>query len=159
LEEVAHVHAWVTGLFDGKIRLPAGGALPARRELERILAHEYAHAVVHDLTRGRAPRWLHEGLAQALEGAAVDPMLRVPGRPTLTGLEEMLGDPDPVRARAGYDIAHWVVQDLLDRGGMPAMRTFMARLGRGDAITVAVPAVYGLRLAELEHQWRRVLGG
>ena len=158
-QEVARVHAWVTGLFDGKIRLPAGGALPARRELERILAHEYAHAVVHDLTRGRAPRWLHEGLAQALEGASVDPMLRVPGRPTLTGLEEMLGDPDPVRARAGYDIAHWVVQDLLDRGGMPAMRTFMARLGRGDAITVAVPAVYGLRLAELEHQWRRVLGG
>ena len=42
---------------------------------------------------------------------------------------------------------------------MPAMRTFMARLGRGDAITVAVPAVYGLRLAELEDQWRRVLGG
>ena len=158
-QEVARVHAWVTGLFDGKIRLPAGGALPARHELERILAHEYAHAVVHDLTRGRAPRWLHEGLAQALEGAVVDPMLRVPGRPTLTGLEEMLGDPDPVRARAGYDIALWVVQDLLDRGGMSAMRAFMARLGRGDSITIAVPAVYGLRLVELEHQWRRVLGG
>jgi len=158
-QEVARVHAWVTGLFDGKIRLPAGGSLPARRELERILAHEYAHAVVHDLTRGRAPRWLHEGLAQALEGAVVDPMLRVPGRPTLTGLEEMLGDPDPVRARAGYDIALWVVQDLLDRGGMPAMCAFMTRLGRGDAIATAVPAVHGLPLAELEHQWRRVLGG
>ena len=127
------VHTWVTGLFDGKIRLPAGGALPTRRELERILAHEYAHAVVHDLTRGRAPRWLHEGLAQALDGATVDPMLRVPGRPTLTGLEEMLADPDPVRAQAGYDIAHWVVQDLLDRGGMPAMRTLMARNSPGDA--------------------------
>ena len=157
--EVARVHAWVSGLFDGKIRLPAGGQLPTRREMARILAHEYAHAVVHDLTRGRAPRWLHEGLAQALEGATVDPLLRVPGRPTLTGLEEMLGNPDPGRARTGYDIAHWVVQDLLDRGGMPAMRTFMARLRRGDAIAVAVPAVYGLRLAELEHQWRRVLGG
>ena len=71
----------------------------------------------------------------------------------------MLGDPDPVRARAGYDIALWVVHDLLDRGGMPAMRSFMARLGRGDAIARAVPAVYGVPLAELEHQWRRVLGG
>ena len=39
------------------------------------------------------------------------------------------------------------------------MRSFMARLGRGDAIATAVPAVYGLPLAELEHQWRRVLGG
>jgi hypothetical protein len=71
----------------------------------------------------------------------------------------MLGDPDPVRARAGYDIALWVVQDVLDRGGMPAMRGFMSRLGRGDSIATAVPAVYGLPLAELEHQWRRVLGG
>jgi tetratricopeptide (TPR) repeat protein len=158
-QAVARVHPWVTGLFDGKIRLPAGGALPPRRELERILVHEYAHATIHDLARGRAPRWLHEGLAQALEGAAPDPMLRVPGRPTLAGLEELLGDADPGRARAGYDIALWVVQDLLDRGGMPAMRRLMLRLGGGESIATAVPQVYGLSLAELEHQWRRVLGG
>jgi tetratricopeptide (TPR) repeat protein len=158
-QEVARVHGWVTGLFDGKIRLPAGGALPPRRELERILVHEYAHAVIHDLARGRAPRWLHEGLAQALEGATPDPMLRVPGRPTLGGVEELLAEADPGRARAGYDVALWVVHDLLDRGGMPAMRRLMTRLGQGEAITVAVPAVYGLSLAELEHQWRRVLGG
>jgi tetratricopeptide (TPR) repeat protein len=158
-QDVARVHGWVTGLFDGKIRLPASATLPARRELERILVHEYAHAAIHDLARGRAPRWLHEGLAQALEGITPDPMLRVPGRPTLTGLEELLADADPGRARAGYDIALWVVHDLLDRGGMPAMRALMSRLGRGETITSAVPAVYGLPLAELEHQWRRVLGG
>lgn len=158
-QEVARVHGWVTGLFDGKIRLPAGGALPPRRELERILVHEYAHAVIHDLARGRAPRWLHEGLAQALEGATPDPMLRVPGRPTLSGVEELLADADPGRARTGYDVALWVVQDLLDRGGMPAVRQLMARLARGEPIGSAVPAVYGLPLAELEHQWRRVLGG
>jgi len=158
-QEVARVHAWVTGLFDGKIRLPAAGPLPRRRELERILVHEYAHAVIHDLTRGRAPRWLHEGLAQALEGAPVDPLLRVPGRPTLTGLEALLADGDPARARTAYEVALWVVHDLLDRGGMPAMRELMARLGRGETIEAAVPAVYGLRLAELEEQWRRVLGG
>jgi hypothetical protein len=52
-----------------------------------------------------------------------------------------------------------VVQDLLDRGGTPAMRRLMARLGGGEAIATAVPAVYGLSLTELEHQWRRVLGG
>jgi len=158
-QDVARVHGWVTGLFDGKIRLPAAGALPPRRELERILAHEYAHATIHDLSRGRAPRWLHEGLAQALEGATPDPLLKVPGRPTLAGLEVLLGDPDAARARTGYDVALWVVQDLLDRGGAPAMRALMDRLSRGETIEVAVPAVYGLPLAELEHQWRRVLGG
>jgi tetratricopeptide (TPR) repeat protein len=158
-QEVARVHGWVTGLFDGKIRLPAGGTLPPRRELERILVHEYAHAAIHDLSRGRAPRWLHEGLAQALEGATPNPLLRVPGRPSLAGLEELLGDADPGRARTGYDVALGVVHDLLDRGGMPAVRQLMTRLGRGETIASAVPAVYGLPLAELEHQWRRVLGG
>jgi tetratricopeptide (TPR) repeat protein len=158
-QDVARVHGWVTGLFDGKIRLPAAGALLPRYQLERILVHEYAHAAIHDLSRGRAPRWLHEGLAQALEGATPDPMLRVPGRPTLAGLEALLGDPDPARARTGYDVALWVVHDLLDRGGAPAMRALMTRLGRGEPIERAVPAVYGLTLAELEHQWRRVLGG
>lgn len=158
-QEVVRVHGWVTGLFDGKIRLPAGAALPPQRELERILVHEYAHAAIHDLARGRAPRWLHEGLAQALEGATPDPMLRVSGRPTLLGLEELLGDADPGRARTGYEVALWVVHDLLDRGGMPAMRQLMTRLGRGEPIAAAVPAAYGLSLSELEHQWRRVLGG
>jgi hypothetical protein len=86
-------------------------------------------------------------------------MLRVPGRPTLAGVEALLGDADPGRARAGYDVALWVVQDLLDRGGMPAARRLMLRLARGEAIATAVPAVYGLSLAELEHQWRRMPGG
>lgn len=27
-----------------------------------MLWHEYAHALVHDLSHGQAPRWLHEGL-------------------------------------------------------------------------------------------------
>lgn len=158
-QAVTRVHGWVTGLFDGKIRLPAGATLPPRPELERTLVHEYAHAAIHDLSRGQAPRWLHEGLAQALEGTAPDPMLRVPARPTLTGLEALLGDPDSGRARTGYDVALWVVQDLLDRGGVPATRSLMRRLGRGEPVTTAIPAVYGLSLSELEHRWRQVLGG
>ena len=32
-------------------------------------------------------------------------------------------------------------------------------LGTGETIAEAMPRVYGLRLSELESQWRRVLGG
>lgn len=156
---VARVHGWVTGLFDGKIRLPLGGALPPASVLDRLVVHEYAHAAIHDLSRGRAPRWLHEGLAQVLEGAIADPLLRVPGRLTLTGLEALVTDPDPLRARAGYDIALWVVQDLVNRGGIPALRQLLERLGGGDGLAAAVARVYGVRLAELESQWRSFLGG
>jgi tetratricopeptide (TPR) repeat protein len=156
---VTRVHAWATGLFDGKIRLPVGRVQPQADELERLAVHEYAHAAIHDLTRGRAPRWLHEGLAQALEGAASDPILRAPAGLTLAGVEALAGDSDPLRARAGYDIALWIVRDLLDRGGIEPLRELLARLGAGETMAEAMPRVYGLRLTELESQWRRVLGG
>jgi tetratricopeptide (TPR) repeat protein len=157
--DVTRVHAWATGLFDGKIRLPVGRVRPPAQELERLARHEYAHAAIHDLTRGRAPRWLHEGLAQAFEGAGADPILRAPAGLTLAGVEALAADSDPVRARAGYDIALWIVRDLLDRGGMEPLRELLARLGAGETMAEAMPRVYGLRLTELESQWRRVLGG
>ena len=157
-EDVTKVHGWATGLFDGKIRLPLPPTLPAAPQLERLIIHEYAHAAIHQLSRGRAPRWLHEGLAQALEGVQADPMLRVPGSLSLAGVEALVTDADPLRARAGYDIALWAVRDLLDRGGMEAMRELLARLGTGDTLAEAAPRVYGLGMAEIESQWRRVLG-
>ena len=103
--DVTRVHGWVTGLYDGKIRLPLGSGLPSGAALEQLVVHEYAHAAIHELSRGRTPRWLQEGLAQYLEGVRVDPLLRGPGGLTLGGLEALIGDPDPARARVGYDIA------------------------------------------------------
>ena len=55
-----------SGSWSARVRPPA-------RELERLVVHEYAHAAIHELSRGRAPRWLHEGLAQVLEGATPGP--------------------------------------------------------------------------------------
>lgn len=153
------VHAWAGGLFDGKIRLAVGQLSPAAADLVRIVTHEYAHAAIHDLARGRAPRWLHEGLAQVLDGTVVDPMLRVPGRPTLVGIEALLTHADPLHARTGYDLALWVTTDLLERGGLPGARDLLRRLGAGQTLAEAVPDVYGLHLADLEGQWRRLLGG
>ena len=157
--DVTRVHAWATGLFDGKIRLLVGRLRPEAPELERLTVHEYAHAVIHELARGRAPRWLHEGLAQALAGSTSDPIIRAPAGLTLAGVEALAADADPLRARAGYDIALWIVRDLLDRGGMAPLRELLARLGAGESMAEAMPRVYGLRLTEIESQWRRVLGG
>jgi tetratricopeptide (TPR) repeat protein len=148
-----------SGAFDGKIRLAIGPTDPVGPELGRVVRHEYAHAAIHALTRGRSPRWLHEGLAQVLEGAVVNPMLRVPGSPTLAGVEALVGDPEPGRSRTGYDLSLWIVGDLLDRGGMTAMRALLGRLGAGEPLGTALAREYGLSASELEMQWRHVLGG
>jgi tetratricopeptide (TPR) repeat protein len=57
----------VEGLFDGKVRLPLGGLTRLTPGARATVRHELAHAFIHSKTRGRAPRWLHEGIAQWLE--------------------------------------------------------------------------------------------
>jgi len=84
-------------------------------------------------------------------------MLHIPGGLTLAGVEALAGEPDPLRARAGYDIALWIVRDLLDRGGIESLRELLARLGAGEAIAEPCRASRP-RLTELESHWRRVLG-
>ena len=157
--DVTRAQGWVNGLFDGKIRLPLETTILGGPSLERLIVHEYAHAAIHDLSRGRAPRWLHEGLAQLLEGAPADSALRVRGTVTLAALETLLADPDPARARAGYDLALWIVHDLAGRGGMASLRALLDRIATGEPTSVALARVYGSRLVELESQWRYLLNG
>ena len=55
---------WSGGLYDGKIRLPIGGAAHMTPMLRGVLFHEYTHVVVRELTKGNCPSWLNEGLAE-----------------------------------------------------------------------------------------------
>ena len=70
--DVTRTPGWSGGLFDGRIRLPIRGGLADRREFERVLTHEYVHALVHSVAAGGVPAWLNEGLAAALETGGMD---------------------------------------------------------------------------------------
>ena len=65
--DITRAPPWAGGAFDGIIRIPMRGALADAAEFDRVLAHEYTHALVYDLARSGVPTWLHEGLAVALE--------------------------------------------------------------------------------------------
>jgi tetratricopeptide (TPR) repeat protein len=53
--------SWVGALYDGRIKIPAGGITERTDVLEKVIFHEYTHAVVHRLSGGKAPVWLNEG--------------------------------------------------------------------------------------------------
>jgi tetratricopeptide (TPR) repeat protein len=71
--------AWSGGQYDttdGRIRIPIGGLTGSLTpDMDGTLIHELTHAFVADRTRGVAPREIHEGLAQFMEGKRLDTML------------------------------------------------------------------------------------
>ena len=173
--EMNHVPTEVLGLFDGKIRIPASAGMaesmssPRGGGSESVLWHEYTHAVVHDLTHGRAPRWLHEGLAQEAErlrGQALflkqpeitgekvpDPFSHPPLRAVL-GISERPGEPVVMPAGLFYAASRSLVRTLLELKGWDRMRRFLAALGGGASVEEALETVYGLDLLTLEKRWR-----
>ena len=61
---VAAVPEWSGGSYDGKVRLPIGGATEVTPVLRGVLFHEYTHVVVVEITKENCPTWLNEGLAE-----------------------------------------------------------------------------------------------
>lgn len=66
--DITQAPGWVGALNDGRIRVPVQGLTGVTPELSRVLKHELTHSFVGQKTRGRAPTWLQEGLAQWMEG-------------------------------------------------------------------------------------------
>src|SRR5207248_4191860 len=67
--DITRAPSWAAGAYDGTIRVPMRGALGDPQELDRVLAHEFTHALVRSLASHGVPAWLNEGLATALESS------------------------------------------------------------------------------------------
>ena len=52
--DITRSPSWAAAAYDGTIRVPMRGALDNRRELDRVLAHEFTHALVRTLAGSSA---------------------------------------------------------------------------------------------------------
>src|SRR5688572_27234526 len=127
--DITRAPPWAGGAFDGIIRIPMRGALPDATEFDRVLAHEYTHALVYDLARGGVPTWLNEGLAVALERdqSPAPPTVAMP----LGTLGQSFGKLGGTAARQAYAFSAFAVQRLLDAHGGFAMISLLRDLGSG----------------------------
>lgn len=143
----------VLGFYDfQKVRLRLSAAHAQSLALERLVRHEYAHLVIHLATDGRAPRWLHEGLAQVLEPRSAPRFVEGDvtldrQHLTLDGLERMFRSH---AVGAAYQLSHMLVEHLVEQRGLAGMREFLGRLRRGEPVARALPPAFGLELADLE---------
>jgi hypothetical protein len=142
----------VLGFYDyQKLRLRLSASQAGSYGLERLCRHEYAHLVIHQATNGRAPRWLHEGLAQVVEPRSAPRFIEsdvVLDRQhySLDGLERLF------RSNAvgvAYQLSHTVAEYLVDRGGMSGVRAFLGRLGQGEPLPQALKDGVGVTVEDV----------
>jgi tetratricopeptide (TPR) repeat protein len=126
---------WAGGAFDGRIRVPVRGALENLASFERVLTHEYTHAVVRSLAPRGVPQWLNEGLAMYFEGgdlsAHVEHVRNAERPHPLTTLERSFAGMDGTSAALAYAQSAAAVKRLMDEAGAPAIVGILTDLGRG----------------------------
>jgi tetratricopeptide (TPR) repeat protein len=133
--------------FDGRVRVPIGGLTPELTpELDATLVHELTHAFVEDISRGVAPREVHEGLAQLVEGRRVADLL---GEEDLRALADgRLGGVRGFYASSLSFAEHLVAER--GQGGVNDLLRAMAETGSADE---AFRRVYGRDLAGVRRDW------
>jgi len=149
--EVTQAPEWVGGLYDGKIRLPLGGLTRLNTDAKRVLVHELTHAVVHSKSRGSAPRWLQEGLAQVAEDKS---LLRSQFR----AIAELLDATPEQRWDAlpfSYEIALSLTRYLEARRSLDHLIDVVKWLGEGESVDDALRRVYGRDYAGVCKDWGR----
>ncbi len=155
---------WARGVYDGKIRLPIGGLREKSDLLDRVVAHEYTHAVLHQMSGGRIPTWLNEGLAQYFEGepngnhgrnAAY--IQRTQDFIPLQDLEGSFLSMDANTASVAYTQSYTVVEQIIENHGTYAIQKLLSEMGAGAEMDEALIAAVGLDYSGLEEEWLKYL--
>lgn len=143
--------AWSGGRydsFDGRVRLPIGGlSASLTPEIDDTLLHELTHAFVNDISRGVAPRELHEGLAQMAEGKRIEELL---SRDELEALAE-----GRIRGPGGFYMASLsFTQYLVAQRGQGGINDLLEAMAETGSVGAAFERVYRRDLASLQREWQ-----
>ena len=129
------------------MRIPIGGLTPTLTpEIDDTLLHELTHAFVANISLGVAPREVHEGLAQLMEGKRVADLL---DPTTLSALAE-----GRFGGVGGFYMASLSFVEYLHgqrgQGGLNDLLRAMAETGSADA---AFQQVYRRDVQALRRDW------
>ncbi len=163
--EVTGSPHWSGGIYDGRIKMPIGGLARGNEHLARTVRHEYAHAAIVTLSKGKAPVWLNEGLAQVAEETEDEGrtnrlrMALNDGR--LLSLGELEGGFthfDRDQASLAYSQAYFAAKYLLDQKGGYNVRRLLEAMATADSMDAAFRAALAMPYAEFERHFLAALG-
>ena len=163
---VTDLPAWVGGIYDergGRIRIPIRG-IKQTADLRALLYHEYTHVVIRDVTGGRVPTWLNEGLALIEQRTPMDGEVEWVRRlaakgelPSLSTLNESFVELSRSDATLNYAISYVATKYLVERWSLWDTQRLLQRLGEGVPFDGALEEATRRTLADFEHEWHESL--
>ena len=154
--DVTQAPSWTGAVNDGKLRIPIHGVDSVTPELARVLKHELAHSFINQLSAGRCPQWLNEGIAQALEpkqvvnGRLLATLFRSQQEIPLNALEGSFMGLSSVQAVVAYDESLAAVQYISDTSGMSDLQRVLQRLSEGSSTEAALRSIIHSDYGQLE---------
>ncbi|MGA8073963.1 MAG: hypothetical protein WB995_10830, partial [Candidatus Acidiferrales bacterium] len=138
--DITRAPSWAGALNDGRIRVPVQGLDSVTDELSRVLEHELTHSFVRQMTLGRCPTWLNEGLAQWEEGrrstASAQTLVAAFDRGSFVPLQRLEGSwtqfPAPVAAVA-YAWSLAAVECVMARSGPMTINRLLKNLSTASS--------------------------
>jgi Tfp pilus assembly protein PilF len=157
--DVTQAPAWSAALNDGKIRIPISGVRSITPELASVLRHELTHSFIRQITHGRVPQWLNEGIAEVEQGNTTGPVgtrlaaLYVSGHQIpLNQLEGRFDSYDTSVASVAYAECLAATEYIRNTYGMDDLARILQRLGEGQSIESALRSTIHGGYAELESE-------
>jgi tetratricopeptide (TPR) repeat protein len=135
--DITRSPGWSAGLYDGRIRVPVRGALKDPRELERVLTHEFTHALIHSVAPTGVPTWLNEGLAVVFEPRGLEGARReLAAAPALVPLSALHGSFESLsteQMKAAYAESALAVQAMIGMAFPAGTAASAARISRASS--------------------------
>jgi hypothetical protein len=156
---VTKAPAWTGALNDGKLRIPISGLAEVNSELSSTLKHELAHSFIAQITRGRSPTWLNEGVAQIVEpqSSAANghrlALLYGAGRNLpLNELEASFIHFSPAEAQVAYAQSLVSVEYIREVYGMSSVLFILKNIGAGQSTEAAMRSTIHSGYAQFQRE-------
>ena len=155
--DVTHAPSWSGAVNDGKLRIPISGVSSMTSDLARVLKHELAHSFVSQVSGGRCPTWLNEGVAQAVEpksvssdGRPLGQLFRNQQAIPYNVLEGSFMRFSSTEAYVAYAESLAAVEYISETYGMSDVERLLERIGQGSAPEAALRATIHSDYGQLE---------
>jgi hypothetical protein len=142
--DVTQEPSWVGALNDGKLRIPLQGLGSVTPDLARVLKHELTHSFVNQLSMGRCPQWLNEGIAQMMEprslvrGPNLAQLFKQQQEIPLNALEGNFSSLSASAAEVAYDESLAAALYIQSHYGMSDLIRILEKLGHGESAESAL---------------------